>query len=102
MNNYEKARKEAAARFRRATRSEKVVTDPGAIGPQADVVFDFSDLRTPDLGGLSLLLTAQQMVSAENRQVWIKELPYQTWQILIAMGLNGLFLRFPQSYGPMD
>lgn len=102
MKAYEKNQKEATAKVLRETRTQEVVVDRGAIGPGADVVFDFSDQKTPDLGGLSLLLTAQQLASSEDRRVWIKDLPYQTWQILITMGLSELFLRFPQAYGPMD
>ncbi len=102
MKTYEKNQKEAVAKVLRSAHTQEVPLDSGGIGPGDDVVFDFSDQETTDLGGLSLLLTAQRLASAKNRRVWIKDLPYHTWQILIAMGLSELFLRFPQAYGPVD
>lgn len=102
MRTYEKNQKEAVTKVLRSAHTQDVPLDRGAIGPGDDVVFDFSDQKSTDLGGLSLLLTAQQLAAAANRRVWIKDLPYHTWQILISMGLSELFLRFPQAHGPMD
>lgn len=68
----------------------------------SDLIVDFSGLQTPDLAGLTLLLTAQQLAKAERRQVWLKDLPERTWQLLQALGLDGLFVRMPSPSGPLN
>lgn len=68
----------------------------------SDLIVDFSGLQTPDLAGLTLLLTAQQLAKAEQRQVWLKDLPERTWQLLQALGLDGLFVRMPSPSGPLN
>ncbi len=68
----------------------------------SDLIVDFSGLQTPDLAGLTLLITAQQLAQAEQRQVWLKDLPEHTWLLLQALGLDGLFVRMPSPSGPLN
>ncbi|MBW3533948.1 MAG: STAS domain-containing protein [Gemmatimonadetes bacterium] len=65
------------------------------LEPAADVVIDFTDSAPVDLGGLTLLLTAQQMAQETDRKVWLRALPHRTWQLLYALGLEDCFELFP-------
>lgn len=69
---------------------------------EADVVIDFTGSAPVDLGGLSLLLTAQQMAHEADRRVWLRALPHRTWQLLHALGLEGRFELFPAGGEPMN
>jgi len=62
--------------------------------PETDVVFDFSGLRSPDLTDLGLILTARLGAGPRSR-VWVRSLPYRTWKILRALGLDHLFHIYP-------
>lgn len=60
-----------------------------------DLIFDFSGVQVPDLGDLSLLLTARMLAEEEERRVWVRALPEPTWRLLQALGLAHLFELFP-------
>ena len=64
--------------------------------PQAGhVVFDFTGLERPDVGDLSLILTARlQSGPADN--VWVRSLPPQTERILRVLKLDHLFRTYPK------
>ena len=68
----------------------------------ADLVFDFSGVGHVDLGGLSLLLTARQLAHEDSRDVWVRALPDDTWQVLYALGLQDYFRLFPLMIGPLE
>ena len=68
----------------------------------ADLVFDFSGVGHVDLGGLSLLLTARQIAQEDSRDVWVRALPDDTWQVLYALGLQDYFRLFPLMIGPQE
>ena len=59
------------------------------------VVFDFTGLDQPDVGDLSLILTAR-LRSAPTDQVWVRSLPGQTARILRALRLDHLFRPYPK------
>jgi hypothetical protein len=58
-------------------------------------VFEAEDAFAIDLQGISLLLTARQMASADHRRVWLAGLPPEFWGLMASMGLEGYFLPFP-------
>lgn len=62
-----------------------------------DVIFDFSDLEDMRVQDLSVLLTARQVATEEDRTVWATGVPLHTWRTLHAMGLSGFFKPFPTS-----
>lgn len=64
--------------------------------PARELVFDFSGLHPPDIGDLSLVLTAR-LHSAEGDRVWARALPQATWMVLGALGLDHLFHRYPSA-----
>jgi anti-anti-sigma regulatory factor len=68
----------------------------------SDLVFDFSGVGHVDLGGLSLLLTARQLAHEDSRDVWVRALPDDTWQVLYALGLQDYFRLFPLMIGPQE
>jgi anti-anti-sigma regulatory factor len=68
----------------------------------ADLVFDFSGVGHMDLGGLSLLLTARQLAQEDSRDVWVRALPDDAWQVLYALGLQDYFRLFPLMIGPQE
>ncbi len=72
------------------------------VDPATDVVIDFTGRAPVDLGGLSLLLTAQQLAEEDHRRLWLRALPDRTWQILHALGLEGCFELFPSGGDPMN
>jgi anti-anti-sigma regulatory factor len=67
-----------------------------------DLVFDFSGVGHVDLGGLSLLLTARQLAREDSRDVWVRALPDDAWQVLYALGLQDYFRLFPTMIGPQE
>lgn len=69
----------------------------GPAGDGSGLVFDFSDLDHMRVQDLSVLLTARQMASADDRTVWATGVEAQTWKALRAMGLKGYFKQFPTS-----
>ncbi len=58
------------------------------------VVFDFTGLDRPNVGDLSLILTAR-MQSAPTDSVWVRSLPWQTERILKVLRLDHLFRTYP-------
>jgi anti-anti-sigma regulatory factor len=73
-----------------------------AVPTGVDLVFDFSGVGHVDLAGLSLLLTARQMAREDSRDVWVRALPDDTWQVLYALGLQDYFRLFPMMIGPLE
>lgn len=69
---------------------------------ETDPVFDFAGVGHLDLAGLSLLLTARQLAHARSRDVWVRGLPDDTWQILYALGLQDYFRLFPLMIEPRE
>jgi hypothetical protein len=64
--------------------------------PQAShVVFDFTGLERPDVGDLSLILTAR-LQSGPSDSVWVRSLPAHTERILRALKLDHLFRSYPK------
>jgi len=59
-----------------------------------DLVFDFSGLHSPELTDLALILTARLRAGPSDR-VWVRALPYGTWRVLRALGLDHLFHVYP-------
>lgn len=68
---------------------------PRATSPSEHVVFDFTGLETPDVGDLSLILTAR-LQSAPTDHVWVRSLPRGTARILRALHLDHLFRLYPK------
>ena len=64
---------------------------------KTDLVFDFTGLQAPDVVGLALIMTAQQLAHEECRKVWVKDLPDHVWNFLYATGLQSFFEFFPNS-----
>ena len=65
---------------------------------ETDLVFDFSGLHRTDLPAMALILTARLLAGPDHR-VWARSLPYTTWKVLRALGLDHLFRLYP---GPGD
>ena len=65
-----------------------------------DLVIDFFGTQIHDITELTMILTAQRIADAEDRQVWLADLPDGTWKLLEAMGLDDLFVRIPSPGGP--
>ena len=59
------------------------------------VVFDFTGLEQPDVGDLSLILTAR-LQSAPHDYVWVRSLPSRTARILQVLRLDHLFRPYPK------
>ena len=68
-----------------------------AVIHRGDLVVDLSGITELDLASLALLLTAQQNVEQEDRDVWLAGVPLHVWQALNAMGLGRFFKPFPVS-----
>jgi hypothetical protein len=58
------------------------------------VVFDFTGLERPNVGDLSLILTARLQSGPEDN-VWVRALPWHTERILKLLRLNHLFRTYP-------
>jgi len=61
-----------------------------------DVIFDFSGRRQLRLTDLALVLTAR-LRTGPGGTVRVKEIPWETWSVLRALGLDHLFLVVPQA-----
>ena len=61
---------------------------------ERDVVFDFSGMRGLDLADLAWVLTARLQAGPGGR-VWVRQMPYETWNALRALGLDHLFRVYP-------
>ena len=76
---------------------------PDGVDPtRPDLVFDFSGVGHVDLAGLSMMLTARQLAQEDSRDVWVRALPDEAWQVLFALGLQDYFRMFPSIIGPQD
>lgn len=83
-------------------RDRRLGLDAGSVVPaevrehrrQADLVFDFSGLHSPDLTDLAMVLTARLSAGPGDR-VWVRALPLRTWRLLRALGLDHLFRIYP-------
>ncbi len=64
--------------------------------PSRDVVFDFTGLDNPDVGDLSLILTAR-LAAGPGDRVWMRGVPAHTLRILRGLGLDHLFRRYPRT-----
>lgn len=73
--------------------------EPGSRGTSQGLVFDFSGGRSPDIQGLSLVLTARMLADRDDRPVWVRALPLKTWEVLHSLGLANLFRLFPSCGG---
>lgn len=62
---------------------------------EGHVVFDFTGLGRPDVGDLSLILTAR-LQSAPTDSVWVRSLPAQTERLLRILRLDHLFRTYPE------
>jgi hypothetical protein len=62
---------------------------------RADLVFDFSEIGSPDLGALCLMLTARNIANGDHKRVWLHGLPETSWRMLHAMGLQDYFEMLP-------
>ena len=78
--------------MRRNGKDGDATTTPGSA---EHVVFDFTGLDRPDVGDLSLILTAR-LQSAPTDYVWVRSLPYETARILRALHLDHLFRLYPK------
>lgn len=77
-------------------RSVTTLQDTDSGRPQTGhVVFDFTGLERPDVGDLSLILTAR-LQSGPADQVWVRSLPAQTERILRMLKLDHLFRAYPE------
>lgn len=60
-----------------------------------DRVFDFSGRPRLGLAELALVVTAR-LQAGPGGTVRVKEIPYETWAVLRALGLDHLFLVVPE------
>ena len=67
------------------------------VPAREDVVIDFDGKQIADLMGLSMILTARQIVNDRSAVVWLKDVPLRTWALLRALGMEQLFALFPES-----
>ena len=80
-------------RQRRRERLQEGTTE----APEAShVVFDFTGLERPNVGDLSLIITAR-LRSEPGDEVWAKSLPAHTARILEVLRLDHLFRRYPDA-----
>jgi len=63
--------------------------------PEA-VVFDLEGMHVATVAGLSWLLTAQQAAEDAGGIVWVRNAPPRTWALFRALGMDDLFLPFPE------
>ena len=68
---------------------------------EAHVVFDFTGLEQPNLGDLSLILTAR-MQSGMSDNVWVRSVPWRTAQVLRMLRLDHLFRQYPEGDGQLN
>lgn len=74
---------------------EQVQEQPEESAESNHVVFDFTGLERPNLGDLSMILTAR-LQSAPEDFVWVRSLPWQTARILEVLKLDHLFRTYPE------
>lgn len=65
---------------------------------EGHVVFDFTGLDQAGMGDLAMILTAR-LHSAPGDNVWVRSLPQRTARILEYLGLDHLFLQYPEAEG---
>ena len=82
------------ARARLLTESATREPRSHRVEEHTEVVFDFEGLQRLDLCGLALILTARLKTSPGDR-VWVRALPYATWALLEALGVDHLFHVYP-------
>lgn len=70
-------------------------TDRADESLEVDLVFDFSEMERPDLGGMVLVLTARQIAEDDDRTVWVRSVSAHMRELLHALGLEHLFEDFP-------
>jgi len=70
-------------------------TCPETPAPRA-VVFDLEGMHVTSVGGLSWLLTAQQVAETSGGMVWVRNAPPRTWALFRALGMDELFLPYPE------
>jgi anti-anti-sigma regulatory factor len=77
--------------------------EPGVdeIPEESHVVFDFTGLEQPNIGELSLILTAR-LRSAAHENVWVRSLPPRTARVLAILGLDHLFRTYPEAADEMN
>jgi hypothetical protein len=63
-------------------------------GGDHHVVFDFTGLDRPNVGDLSLILTAR-LQSGPTGNVWVRALPWHTERILKLLRLDHMFRTYP-------
>lgn len=81
-------------RLRLLTRPERQGA-PDEMPERRDVVFDFTGLENPDIGDLSLILTAR-LGAAPTDRVWMRGVPTHTLRIMRGLGLDHLFRQYPR------
>lgn len=59
-----------------------------------EVVFDFTGRRELGLADLAVVITARLQAGPQGR-VWVKEIPFEVWNVLRSMRLDHLFLVVP-------
>ena len=67
--------------------------DPGRRTPD-DLIFEFTPECPLGLKELALLLTAR-LQSGPHERVWVRHIPYQTWNVLRALGMDHFFQVYP-------
>lgn len=76
-------------------RETRLALAPGREAPaETHVVFDFTGMRGIGLSDLALVLTARLRAGPAGT-VWVRQIPYETWQVLKALGLDHLFHVYP-------
>jgi len=75
------------------------VRERGARSGGEDLVFDLSGMDEMTVKELSVLLTAQQLASREDRAVWATGVAAGTWHALRTMGLTDYLKPFPGEVG---
>jgi hypothetical protein len=94
MGNDRRDKAADARRLRLLTERELRRPDDHDEAGKVDLVFDFTDVHHPGFADLSLILTARLQARPEDR-VWVRAVPYHTWQILKGLGLDHLFRHYP-------
>ena len=79
----------------RYDRDKRLDASGAEVNTPPDLVFDFTNTGRIDLAGMSLLFTARELASEEDRLVWVAGLPAQIWEFLRSLGLEGYFKPFP-------
>ncbi len=80
---------------------EQLQERPTEAPEASHVVFDFAGLERPNVGDLSLIITAR-LRSEPGDEVWAKSLPEHTAKILEVLKLDHLFRRYPDAGGELN